>query len=105
MCLNCITENFDHLWQKLDRIDVIPTLLKIIERSNMKKPVTLSADALRCLSLKMDEHGDSNFKVLLLDSTLESINSQPSLDLKIRRNPESRLVIHSLCCSEKTSIR
>lgn len=73
----------------------------------MKRPVTLTAELLKKLSKKMEiEEEDKVIKMKILEETLDKIfSSQENKDYKIRRNPETRLVLHALCLHEKSSER
>ncbi|CAG9854305.1 unnamed protein product [Phyllotreta striolata] len=88
--------------QELSPISIIVILQMIIERSNMKKPVSLSAELMRQLLEKLEEEESGKlFKSRLLNQTLDAIDNVQSNNIKIRRNPESRLVIHAICVSQK----
>lgn len=65
----------------------------------MKRPITLSADLLRKVSSKMNhDEKDKILKIKILQNTLGKIfNNKRNANYKIRRNPESRLVLHALC--------
>ncbi|XP_050499492.1 uncharacterized protein LOC126880016 [Diabrotica virgifera virgifera] len=98
-----ITPNLNEIWPLIDKPFTISTVIKIIQKSNMKKPVSVSADMLRQIGYKMEENeNDKLLKVDLLEKTLKAINEVPDTNvLKIRRSPESRLVIHAMCISQK----
>ncbi|XP_044256352.1 uncharacterized protein LOC123006156 isoform X2 [Tribolium madens] len=87
-------------WPKFNKESIFSNLSKIIIDSNMKKPVSLSVGAIRTLGSTMENSADREIKIKLLDRTLKSLyhNKQTG---KIRRNPETRLVIHALCLSDK----
>lgn len=107
----------DNIWLFLDKPKVMDLLIKIIETSNMRRPTTLSADVLKHVAKLIDEeyqknhtnvafevvkkrNDESSYKVRLLYNTLEKLSAVGSVqNLTIRRNPESRLIIHALCQS------
>ncbi|XP_074039821.1 uncharacterized protein isoform X2 [Leptinotarsa decemlineata] len=99
----CIMDDLHSIWQNIDKIATITTLKKIINRSNMKKPVSLSVEVLRQFGCKMDESEDDKvLKIKLLNDVLQTIyDTSLRPDMKMRRNPESRLVVHALCASQK----
>lgn len=70
----------------------------------MKRPVTVAADAIYKLGLYMENSDNREPKFKLLDKTLQLLyeNKQSG---KIRRNPETRLVIHALCRSDKNQTK
>ncbi|KAJ8921131.1 hypothetical protein NQ315_013601 [Exocentrus adspersus] len=98
----CIIDNTNILYTAIQKDKVIKHLIFIIQRSNMKKPLTLSVLALKNLALKMNgSDSEQNYKIQFVEDTLNSLSSgAPKSDLKIRRSPESRLVIHSMCCAD-----
>ncbi|KAJ8933769.1 hypothetical protein NQ314_013803 [Rhamnusium bicolor] len=98
-----IVQNKDILWIDMDKKHVMKHLIGIIQKSNMKRPVSLSIEVLKHFGDKMDENESGRIlKIQFLDDILKSLYKIPTkLDLKIRRNPESRLVIHAVCASEK----
>ncbi|CAH1968687.1 unnamed protein product [Acanthoscelides obtectus] len=103
--VNITIQKLDSLWPNLNRNFVIDALMKIIGISNMKKPVTISAIALKHLFVKMEEC-DIMYKMLLSDEVLRCISDVPTRsDLKIRRYPEYRLVLHALCMSDNNPSR
>lgn len=72
--------------------------------SNMKRPVTLSAELLKLISKKMNEDEEGKLlKIKTIESTLAKIflNYEYN-EYKIRRNPEFRLVLHALCVYENS---
>ncbi|VEN58543.1 unnamed protein product [Callosobruchus maculatus] len=102
---NITTQNLDMLWSSLNKSFITYTFIEIIGTSNMKKPVTVSADALKQVFVKMEEcSNDRTDKILLTDHVLRSISRDPTrTDLKIRRYPEYRLVLHALCLADRNS--
>ena len=66
----------------------------------MKRPVSLAANFVNFFGSSMESDEDKTLKIKLLDRTLRSLyhNKQSG---KIRRNPETRLVNHALCLSDK----
>ncbi|KAF7285894.1 hypothetical protein GWI33_009368 [Rhynchophorus ferrugineus] len=93
----------------VDLKSVITFLSSIIESSNMRKPTTTSAQVLILASeKKYDDYTKNtdleNFKMLLLSEVLSKLLEVPSAQqLTIRRNPESRLIVHALCVSDKSA--
>ncbi|CAH0548640.1 unnamed protein product [Brassicogethes aeneus] len=82
---------------------IMELIVKIIQISNMKKPVTMSVEVLKFLGC-MENNFDKNLNIKLLARTMEQIIFSPErLNVKIRRNPETRLVMHALITSEKHS--
>lgn len=69
----------------------------------MKRPIALSTSLLKKISNKMDfQEEDKVIKINIVKITLKRIfNTQQNKDYKIRRNPETRLVLHALCLHEK----
>ncbi|CAG9829655.1 unnamed protein product [Diabrotica balteata] len=100
-----IIPNLNEVWPLIDKPFTVTTVIKIIQKSNMKKPVSVSADMLRQIGYQMEENeNDKLLKVDLLEKTLNAINEVVDTNvLKIRRSPESRLVIHAMCISQKDS--
>ncbi|KAG5883749.1 hypothetical protein JTB14_023171 [Gonioctena quinquepunctata] len=100
--LFCITQDLNYIWPVMNKIKAILTLKKIINKSNMKKPVSLSVEILRKFGSKMGEdESDKVLRIQLLNDTLETIgNAEVRRDFKMRRNPESRLVVHAMCMSQ-----
>nr|CAH7712272.1 unnamed protein product [Callosobruchus chinensis] len=100
---NLTTQNLNMLWPTLNKSFITYTLIEIIGTSNMKKPVTISADALKHVFVKMEECGnDRTDKILLADNVLRCLSRDPKrADLKIRRYPECRLVLHALCLADR----
>lgn len=68
----------------------------------MKRPVTLSAELLKKLSKNMEtREEDRLIKMVIIKETLEKMfKKQENKDYRIRRNPETRLVLHALCLHE-----
>ncbi|KAJ3640003.1 hypothetical protein Zmor_003328 [Zophobas morio] len=97
--IECLTLSKSH-WSELNKERLLDHLCKIIQRSNMKRPVSLAANFVNFFGSSMESDEDKTLKIKLLDRTLRSLyhNKQSG---KIRRNPETRLVIHALCLSDK----
>lgn len=70
----------------------------------MKKPVSLSVTVLQQFGCLVESEEDKEIKIFLLFNTLQSLYNVPAKqNIKIRRNPETRLVLHALCFEEKTA--
>lgn len=71
----------------------------------MRKPIMLNEALLKKLSLKMEiQEEDRLLKIKIIKETLGKLFVMKEYkDYKIRRNPESRLVLHALCSQEKCS--
>ncbi|XP_030747456.1 uncharacterized protein LOC115875975 isoform X2 [Sitophilus oryzae] len=87
----------------LDTSKAVKFLSKIIEKSNMRRPTTISAQILiKALDKHQGDHTFNEFKFLFLnDIMLKLFYASSVQQLTIRRNPESRLIIHALCVSDK----
>ncbi|XP_023310428.1 uncharacterized protein LOC108904191 [Anoplophora glabripennis] len=98
----CMIENADVLWKNIEKDKVMRRLMIIIQKSNMKRPLSLSVEVLKRFGLKMNESDtNQNYKIQFLDDALKSLyQSAVKSDLRIRRSPESRLVIHAMCSSD-----
>lgn len=98
----CVTENIDVIWKNIDKVRVINHLIFIIQRSNMKRPLSLSVEVLKRFGSKMNENeSDRDYKIRFLDDMLKFLyRSASKSDSTIRRSPDSRLVIHAMCISD-----
>lgn len=78
--------------------------LKVINSSNMKRPVTTGASTLKDICKRVIKKGFSEDCVVIFDVLEESLVSvlhSPDFCIsKIRCSSESRLVIHSICTSD-----
>lgn len=95
----------DQLWPNLDKEVIIKSVIEIIEMSNMKRPVSLSTELLKKLSKKMEEQdGDRLIKLKIMNDTFRKLfTTQANKEYKIRRNPETRLVLHALYLHEASA--
>ncbi|XP_066149015.1 uncharacterized protein [Euwallacea fornicatus] len=94
-------------WSMENYFYVMDSVVKVIECSSMKRPTMISSELLKHFAVMIGEDANSlsvqmiNFKTTLLFSTLSKLNqTTPLQSLTIRRNPETRLVIHALCSSD-----
>lgn len=98
----CVMENADVLWESMDKEKLMNCLMGVIQRGNMKRPLSLSVEVLKRLASKMNEtESDRSYKIRLLDGVLESLcRNAADSQSRIRRSPGSRLVIHAVCTSD-----
>ncbi|XP_066261429.1 uncharacterized protein [Euwallacea similis] len=99
-------------WSMENYSYVVDAVVKVIECSSMKRPTMISAELLRHFAVMIEENTNSsseimlqilNFKTMLLFSTLSKLDQiTPLQSLTIRRNPETRLIIHALCLSDSS---
>lgn len=77
---------------------MVGPLRKVIEGSNMRKPVTYAAEVIGSILHRQDYDVKCGF----LDEVLKNLLDE-SLNLMIRKNPETRLLIHAVCGSDTDS--
>ncbi|XP_049824765.1 uncharacterized protein LOC109604188 isoform X3 [Aethina tumida] len=83
-----------------EKQNIFDILTKIIQMSNMKRPVSLSVGVMALYGGPEDQ----NLRIKLLGDALNLVCQSPELlNVKIRRNPQCRLVIHALSAHEQNS--
>ncbi|KAL1502812.1 hypothetical protein ABEB36_007904 [Hypothenemus hampei] len=81
---------------------VIHILVNVIQNSSMRRPTTISATLLKHIFC-VNESSLHKLKICLMNITLEKLNfCHERQSLTLRKNPESRLIIHALCSSDFT---
>lgn len=104
-----ITSLASNQWDNFkDKAVILNQMRNLIEKSNMKKSVTTAVNFIRNFGVFMNKSEiDREIKLKFLHSTLQSVHlMSDKLNLKIRKNPETRLIIHALAAaSDNNNIR
>uniref|UniRef100_A0AAR5Q4N3 DUF2428 domain-containing protein n=1 Tax=Dendroctonus ponderosae TaxID=77166 RepID=A0AAR5Q4N3_DENPD len=108
------------IWVVVDYAKLVEALAGVIENSSLRRSTTVSASLLKHAFLMGDRRSQmkflsdplagrdqqeqwESFKTVFLHKTLLKLErASPVQNLTIRRNPESRLILHAICLSDSS---